>query len=112
MEYEFKNEFSIEIFRIIQESLTNAARHSKATIIKIDIEISNNTFILSIKDNGIGISKEAEFNLKKFGILGIKERISKLNGKIKILTAENEGVNISIEIPNISEYILETKDSQ
>jgi signal transduction histidine kinase len=75
---------SLVIFRIMQESLTNIARHSGATKVRIKLLKDVEYFIFMVSDNGIGIT-ESEINSRKsFGILSMKERAASLGGTFKI----------------------------
>ena len=77
-------EASLVIFRIMQESLTNIARHSIATKVEIKLfkEAEYITFIIS--DNGIGITENEINSRRSFGILSMKERATSLGGTFEI----------------------------
>ncbi len=92
-------EKEIYIFRIVQEILANIIRHSKATRVKFIFKENNGQLEISAIDNGIGINKEQICNPKSFGIIGIKERISFLEGLFTISGIENKGTTVSIIIP-------------
>jgi len=91
-------EKNITIYRIVQEALTNAMRHSEATKIKIDFNYSNGTLFFTIADNGKGINLEDNKNKKTFGILGMKERVNFLNGTFEINNI-GKGTTIKVSIP-------------
>ncbi len=92
----FSKNFSINVYRILQESLTNVIRHAEAS--KVDVSLSGNDkeIVLEIKDNGKGISKENLSNNTKLGILGMKERAGLLKGKLTITSNENKGTYIKL----------------
>ena len=93
-------EQSTTIFRIAQESLTNIARHAKATRIDIRLSIEELFIKLEIKDDGKGISEiNTDNDDVSFGIFGMKERASILGGKLEILSAPKEGTAIIVELP-------------
>ncbi|RKD31198.1 sensor histidine kinase [Thermohalobacter berrensis] len=69
----------VTLYRIVQESLTNAVRHGKASKVKIDLEYTYKTVNFKIKDNGIGIKKIE----KGFGLKGMEERVRNINGEVK-----------------------------
>jgi len=93
-------EQSTTIFRIVQESLTNIARHAEATNIEIYLNIENLLIKLEIKDDGKGISENnTNHDGASFGIFGMKERASILGGKLKIVSASKEGTSIMLELP-------------
>lgn len=90
---------SLAIFRIMQESLTNIARHSKATHVSINFSKSNESIILVISDNGIGITDEQINSKKSFGIISMKERARALGGFLKIFRDKNNGTVNELIIP-------------
>ena len=82
------NNFDITLYRIIQESLSNIKRHSGATEVQIKLYGNADYIILSIADNGIGLTKERVEKAKKegrLGIYGMQERILDFSGEFKIL---------------------------
>ncbi|MFN5648637.1 MAG: sensor histidine kinase [Sphingobacteriales bacterium] len=95
------------ILRIIQESINNAIKYSKATEIKTVICYSDNKLSVSIEDNGIGFNlKEVLENKvigKHSGIKNIKQRSKMINGSIEIRTSHLQGTRIQLEI-NTSNY--------
>lgn len=95
----FEDTLEISIFRIIQEILNNARKHSKADKIEIQIDITPLNITVKIKDNGIGFDPEKIDYAKHFGIKGICERVNLLEGMIEINSTINEGTIIFIEIP-------------
>ncbi|HHV39027.1 MAG TPA: sensor histidine kinase [Tepidimicrobium sp.] len=114
IEIEFKvigNEIKLEpgievaIFRIIQESLSNIAKHSQATVANIVIEYLDTRLNLSIRDNGIGFNKkevdESCAITGGFGLISINERIELLDGKLQIDTSPGEGTSLKIYVPLI-----------
>ncbi len=88
----------VELFRILQEALTNIARHSKASLVKVSLMKEGNILELNIADNGIGIDeKEIEDN-NSLGLLGIHERVRSINGSIVINGKKNIGTEISVKV--------------
>ena len=86
------------IYRIIQEALTNATKHSKATSIGVSLLVLNNQVIINITDNGKGMP--AHHHTKPgIGIRNIKERVAYLSGFVRITSSPNNGVEINIKIP-------------
>lgn len=92
-------EKSISIFRIFQETLTNAARHSGAKEIKTDLKVQNGWMIIRITDNGRGITENEIQNGTSLGILGMKERVLILGGIFNIHGEVNKGTIVDIKIP-------------
>ncbi len=87
---------SMIIFRVIQEALTNIAKHADAKNVYISISYLINILTVKIIDDGNGF----DIHQKTFGLglIGIGERIEMLNGKLKIHSALNKGTEISIQI--------------
>ncbi len=86
------------LFRIYQEALTNAVRHSNADTINSSAHIADNLITLRISDNGKGIEQKPGSN-KSFGLLGIKERAFLMNGTIEITSNEGKGTSIFVSVP-------------
>ncbi len=87
------------IFRICQEALTNAFRHSNATSIGIYLGQKDNEIILRIHDNGVGITEEEINDPKSFGLIGMRERVAHMKGKFKITGVIGKGTKIEIILP-------------
>jgi signal transduction histidine kinase len=83
------------VYRIIQESITNAIRHGKASHIDLHIDFYQHIMSIMIKDNGIGSIHIDE----GFGLTHIKERVAMLNGTLKYETHPKEGFTMKVEIP-------------
>lgn len=92
-------DISTTIFRICQEALTNVIRHAEATRVRICLEEKEDRIFLSIQDNGKGISEEHIVKSESFGLIGIKERIAFIGGKVTINGINNTGTTITVTIP-------------
>jgi len=90
---------STAIFRIFQETLTNVARHAKATKVKVSLKEKAGKIELKVKDNGKGITEEQISNPKSFGLIGMRERALFLGGKVKIGGVQDKGTTIIATIP-------------
>jgi len=90
---------STALFRICQEGLTNITRHAQATRAEIMLKISGGKVELMISDNGIGIRKKDIDKSDSFGILGIKERVNLLGGKVNVIGRRNRGTMLRVRIP-------------
>jgi len=92
----------IHFFRIIQECLNNAIKHSNAREIKIKIDKNDNRLIFEYSDDGIGFNKEL-LTLEKektgMGLFDISERVKILDGSLNIDTYPGRGVTILIQFP-------------
>lgn len=88
----------LSVFRILQESLTNIAKHSKANKVEVFFGIENNNYILRVSDNGTGF-KNTNDNSKSFGLIGMKERARLIGGDFNIVSELNKGTTINLSIP-------------
>jgi PAS domain S-box-containing protein len=87
------------IYRIFQETLTNIARHAKATKVSVSLKIRRGRIALRVRDNGQGITKEQQSKPDAFGLIGIRERAYHWGGEIKINGKEGKGTTVSVSIP-------------
>lgn len=87
------------VFRICQECLTNVTRHSRATRVEIVLRVNDGLLELLISDNGRGITRKDTRKTGSFGILGIKERINLLGGKVTIAGRKDKGTTIRVRVP-------------
>jgi len=98
-ELKMDRERSVALFRIFQEALTNIMRHSQATEVICKLNEEDEKVVLTIKDNGKGISEDHLKALDSFGIIGMRERVDYFFGKISIRGIMNKGTTIIVEIP-------------
>lgn len=87
------------LFRIFQEALTNAFRHAGANALVVRLEKTAASLVLTVEDNGCGITEAQISNPKAFGLMGIKERVSSLGGKCRFHGIPNVGSTVTIMIP-------------
>jgi signal transduction histidine kinase len=93
------HEQSIAVFRIVQEALTNILRHANATRVDIAADEQAGEFILTIRDNGKGITDEAKSRPLSLGLLGMQERAHLVSGTIDIKGTEGKGTTVTLHIP-------------
>jgi PAS domain S-box-containing protein len=87
------------IFHMVQEALTNVARHARADKVTIGFDRRGETCVLRIADNGHGAARAALSKQTSFGLLGMGERVRRLNGTLSIDTTPGGGFRIAISIP-------------
>jgi len=92
-------EHSTALFRIFQEALTNVARHAGATKVLAQIEENDGEIILTVADNGKGITRRQIASSKSFGIMGIRERVNYFGGEVKIAGSPKKGTALQVTIP-------------
>ncbi len=90
---------SIAIFRIFQESLTNVARHARATRVGARLNAENEQIIFQVFDNGRGFDPEEAKARKSLGIVGMQERAFLLKGDLKIEGVHGAGTTVTLTIP-------------
>ncbi len=90
------------IFRILQEILTNVARHARATRVLIQLRQAAGNITLIVHDNGCGIEEIKLNGTKSLGLLGMRERALAVGGHINIVGAPGKGTSVSVRIPLLS----------
>jgi PAS domain S-box-containing protein len=90
---------SINIYRIVQESLTNIIRHANATAVDVDLVIEADDLTLTIRDNGRGITGEETSSARSLGLIGIRERALSCGGTIAIEGEPGRGTVVTAHIP-------------
>jgi len=91
---------NINFYRIIQEAMNNALKHSQAKTIKINLVLNKKGFLeLNFSDDGQGMELKKIDQTKNFGILGMQERIQSLNGSFELISKKNQGTQILISVP-------------
>lgn len=90
--------YEVTLFRLIQESVQNALKHSGAEVINVTLTIDQSNVAVSVTDNGRGFDVQST-NPQSFGIIGMKERVDLLQGKLLINSEIGKGSNILITIP-------------
>jgi PAS domain S-box-containing protein len=98
-EFNIDDKISLALFRIIQESLTNIMRHSKASVMSVNLKKLKKNIEMVIEDNGIGIDKDKVSSLTSMGLEGIRERAKSANGEVTISGEKGEGTRIFVTIP-------------
>src|SRR6266550_3796801 len=90
---------STGLFRILQEALTNVARHSAATRVDVTLEHASRILYLDVTDNGRGLSEAAQANQDSLGILGMRERALLLGGFIDLKGETGTGTKLTAWVP-------------
>jgi PAS domain S-box-containing protein len=90
---------STATFRIVQEALTNIARHAEATRVTMNLFRLNGDLLITIRDDGRGIRPEDMEKAESLGLIGMRERVWAMNGEITISADEPQGTRIDIILP-------------
>jgi signal transduction histidine kinase len=92
-------ELAIGVFRVFQETMTNIIRHSRASKLEVCLEINRGLLLLTVSDNGRGISEEALYSPNSLGLIGMHERAQQLGGAIHIRNGSTEGTTVVMQVP-------------
>ena len=99
MELALSVEVSTALFRIFQELLTNVARHAHAAKVETELKAQPGFIVLSLRDNGKGITEADIAHPQSLGLLGIKERAALLGGEVVFQAHPGQGTNVTVRIP-------------
>ncbi|HYL76765.1 MAG TPA: PAS domain S-box protein [Bryobacteraceae bacterium] len=91
-------EQSTVVFRIFQEALTNVLRHAQAKRVEVQAENDANGFVLTIRDDGRGITEEEKASACSLGLLGMRERAQAVGGSIHIAARRGHGTALTVRI--------------
>ncbi|MES2831648.1 MAG: CHASE3 domain-containing protein [Pseudomonadota bacterium] len=89
----------VPLFRMLQESLNNVAKHAKASHVVVTFVIEREHVLLQIEDDGIGITPERAGNAQTHGLLGMRERAAYLDGTAEIASRPGRGTIVTIRLP-------------
>jgi signal transduction histidine kinase len=90
---------AIAVFRIVQESLTNIAKHAKAKKVQIKLSSNNGLLKVEIIDDGVGLQSGWDNKEGSFGFQGMRERAMSFNGEISVANRKKSGVVLRLQIP-------------
>ena len=92
-------DLSTAIFRIFQETLTNIARHAGAARVHVSLKATAEKVLLTVRDNGRGITQEQLAKPNSFGLLGMRERTHYWGGDVRISGKPGKGTLVKVDIP-------------
>lgn len=95
----FSRDGATAVFRIVQEALTNVARHAQATRVDLALYLEGDRCILRIADDGIGAHERVDAGRKSFGLIGIRERAHGLDGSVSIESGIGRGFAVTVTFP-------------
>ena len=103
LDVRFAPEVETTLYRVVQEALTNVARHAQATAVRLSLSQHEGRVYAVIEDDGAGFDVESVLNQnapeRGAGLLGIRERVALLDGDFEIDSRPGEGTRLSISIP-------------
>lgn len=94
------------LYRIVQECLTNCARHSQARQVHVSVKQEEDAISLRVADDGAGFDRRANAGRGGLGLLGISERVRELGGEITIDSAPGKGTEIKLRIPVLAGAVV------
>ena len=98
-DFELDAEVATAAFRIVQECLTNVARHAEATQVLILLECHDDKFMLMLSDDGKGMQAGGENKRNSYGVIGMRERAQNLGGELHLLSIPGEGTTVVVFLP-------------
>jgi two-component system, NarL family, sensor histidine kinase UhpB len=87
------------VFRMVQEALTNVARHSRATDVQVGLRQSADELVLTVQDNGVGYPERALDRAGSYGLLGMRERAAMLGGRLEFGNVPGSGARLTVRLP-------------
>ncbi|HWU65729.1 MAG TPA: histidine kinase [Methylophilus sp.] len=94
---------SMALFRICQEALSNIAKYAQADQVSVELSLVDQTLLMTISDNGVGIAPADKIKPNSFGLRGMQERAAALGGECQIVAAANgSGTCIQVRAPFIA----------
>ena len=84
------------LYRLVQEGLTNCARHARAKVVRIGLVAEGKGIVLTLTDDGVGFDATGR---RGFGLIGMEERVRELGGRLVVDSAPGEGTRLRAELP-------------
>jgi signal transduction histidine kinase len=92
-------DLEIALYRIVQESVLNAVRHSKATLVELLVERTGDGVKIAVHDNGVGIPDLDQARTQSHGLVGMSHRMRAINGTLDIQSSHGQGTKILAFLP-------------
>lgn len=89
----------LQYYRVAEEALNNALKHAEATSVRVSIRADHDSVSMEINDNGRGFDQQAATASGGFGLIGMRERIEKLDGQLEVETKPGKGTSIRVHLP-------------
>ena len=87
------------LYRMVQEALTNVARHAHATDVSIDLRVQGGQVVLTVEDNGIGLPSDALRRQGSWGLRGLRERVTQFGGQLALENTPGSGARLKVQLP-------------
>jgi signal transduction histidine kinase len=96
----FAPQIETALYRIVQEALHNVAKHAHARTVDVSLQLDLGELKLVIADDGVGMAEhKGTARGQSFGLAGIKERVSTMNGAVRVCSTKGKGTRIEISVP-------------
>ena len=92
-------EIETALYRVMQEALTNVARHARATQVGVGLERRGRSVVATVEDDGAGFDVDEARHSGRLGLIGMTERIDLLGGRLTIESSTAGGTTVRAEIP-------------
>ena len=86
-------------FRIFQESLTNVARHAKASHVEAECGLEDDELVLRVRDNGVGLAPDVAGKPASLGMVGMLERAADVGGRLEFHSSSGQGTEVELRVP-------------
>jgi signal transduction histidine kinase len=104
MEARLAPEVEVAAYRLVQEALTNVARHSQTSTCRVYLQGLPHSILVTIEDQGrgFGINAESPASSRGLGLIGIRERVAQLQGTLRLESTPGKGTRVTVELPTMS----------
>ena len=90
---------STALFRVLQEALTNVARHAQATRVQVSVAIEDGWLVLVVADDGKGVADRQSTGPKSLGLVGMRERVAAFGGRLQLASRQPSGTVLEVRMP-------------
>jgi len=91
--------YASALFRVMQESLTNIAKHARASHVELRLQREQDWAVFTVVDDGIGMGPADQTKPRSFGLRGIRERVLMLDGEVRIVSQPGGGTTLVVRVP-------------
>jgi two-component system sensor histidine kinase UhpB len=101
LEKRLPDDVEVVVYRIVQEAMTNVAKHAEANHIDVSVGRDRNVVLASVADNGIGFDVDQIMSSRErgLGLFGMQERVSLVGGSLHLTSKLGEGTRVALEVP-------------
>lgn len=96
---ELPEPYATGVFRIVQESLANVAKHAQATEVTVELQVRGDSLLLRVQDNGVGFRPADPRKPQSLGLVGLRERAHLLRGEVAVDSSPGAGTRVQARIP-------------